>query len=388
MTPILRRAALLTASVTAALLAFAPMAGAASSETAAPQAILIDLGTSTVLLEKDSHLAVQPASMSKLMLLYMLFERLADGGLTLEDTFPVSEKAWRMGGSKMFVQVNTRVSVHELLRGIIVQSGNDACVVVAEALASSEDAFADLMTDRGLELGLRESTFKNSTGWPDEGHLMSVYDIALLSTRIIRDFPQYYSLFSETSFTYNEIRQTNRNPLLYGYSGADGLKTGYTEDAGYGLAASATRNGRRLVLVVAGLPDESSRSRETERLLDWGFREFNNYLLFQAGEVVADAPIWLGERPTVPLVIEQDLTLTLSRTARRQMTVKAVYDGPIPATIQRGDPLATLVVEAPDTETIRLPLIAGSDVGRLGMVGRLGAALNYLVWGVAAEVAP
>jgi D-alanyl-D-alanine carboxypeptidase (penicillin-binding protein 5/6) len=388
MTPIPRRAALLTAAVTAALFAFAPVAGAASSETAAPQAILIDLGTGTVLLEKDPHLPVQPASMSKLMLLYMLFERLADGGLTLEDTFPVSEKAWRMGGSKMFVQVNTRVSVHELLQGIIVQSGNDACVVVAEALASSEAAFADLMTDRGLELGLQQSTFKNSTGWPDEGHLMSVYDIALLSTRIILDFPQYYSLFSETSFTYNEIRQTNRNPLLYGYSGADGLKTGYTEDAGYGLAASATRNGRRLVLVVAGLPDESSRSRETERLLDWGFREFNNYLLFQAGEVVADAPVWLGKRPTVPLVIEQDLTLTLSRTARRQMTVKAVYDGPIPATIRRGDPLATLVVEAPDTETIRLPLIAGSDVGRLSMVGRLGAALNYLVWGVAAEVAP
>ena len=388
MTPIPRRAFCLAAAVVAAALALAPVARAAPVETAAPHAILIDLGTGTVLMEKDSHVPVAPASMSKLMLLYMLFERLADGGLTMEDTFPVSEKAWRMGGSKMFVQVNTRVSVQNLLRGIIVQSGNDACIVVAEALASSEEAFAVLMTERGVELGLRQSTFTNSTGWPDEGHLMSAYDVALLSARLIRDFPQYYSLFAETAFTYNEIRQTNRNPLLYGYPGADGLKTGHTDDAGYGLAASATRNGRRLVLVVAGLPDETTRSREAERLLDWGFREFNNYPLFRAGDVVADAPVWLGERPSVPLVIQQDLTLTLSRAARRQMTVKAVYDGPIPAAIRRGDPLATLVVEAPDTETIRLPLVAGADVGRLGMVGRLGAALNYLVWGAAAEVAP
>ena len=365
-----------------------PAAAAASIETAATHAILLDLGTKTVLMAKDADVPTPPASMSKLMLLYMLFERLADRGLTMEDTFAVSERAWRMGGSKMFVRVNTRVTIEDLLHGIIVQSGNDACIVVAEALASSESAFAQLMTERAYELGLRASQFKNSTGWPEEGHVMSARDIAVLAVRIIEDFPQYYSLFSETEFTYSEIRQSNRNPLLYGYPGADGLKTGHTEGAGYGLVASAERSGRRLVLVVQGLESEQQRAREAERLLDWGFLEFNNYQLFQAGEVVGDAPVWLGESETVPLVIAEDLTLTMSRTARRQMTVKTVFDGPIPATIRMGEHLATLVVEAPDTETVQMPLYAGADVGRLGIFGRLGAALNHLVWGAVSEQAP
>lgn len=363
-------------------------AEAAIVETAAPHAILIDLTTGSVLMEKNADEVIEPASMSKLMLIYMLFERLADGGLTMEDTLPVSETAWRMGGSKMFVGVNTRVTVSDLLRGIIVQSGNDACIVVAEALASSELAFAQMMTERGIELGLRNSVFKNSTGWPAEGHVMTAADIARVAERIIRDFPQYYSMFAETSFTYNDIRQSNRNPLLFSYAGADGLKTGHTESAGYGLVGSATRNGRRLVLVVAGLENEQQRAREAERLLDWGFREFANYALFRAGEVVAEAPLWLGDKATLPLVIRNDLTLTMSRAARRQMTVSAVFQGPIPAPIQSGQQVATLVIEAPDTETIRLPLYAGADVGRLGLVGRLGAALNYLVWGAAQTAAP
>lgn len=373
--------------IAAWMLATAPAATAAA-ETAAPHAILVDVGTNTVLMEKDAHSAIEPASMSKLMLLYMLFEHLAYGAVTMEDTFPVSEKAWRMGGSKMFVGVNTRVTISDLIRGIIVQSGNDACVVVAEALASSEMAFAQVMTDRGLELGLENSVFKNSTGWPDEGHVMTASDIANLSSRIIQDFPQYYRMFAETEFTYNDIRQTNRNPLLYTYPGADGLKTGYTEGAGFGLAASATRNGRRLVLVIGGLTDEQQRAREAERLLDWGFREFANYSLFRPGEVVVEAPSWLGDKETVPLVIQSEVTLTMSRAARRQMKVKAVYQGPIPVPIRSGEQLATLVIEAPDMKTIELPLYAGEDVGRLGLVRRFGAALGYLIWGAAQTAAP
>ena len=378
------------AALAAALCAWVglPAAAAAPIETAATNAILIDLGTRTVLLAKDADAPTAPASMSKLMLLYMLFERLADRGLTMEDTFAVSERAWRMGGSKMFVRVNTRVTIEDLLRGIIVQSGNDACIVVAEALASSESAFAQLMTERAYELGLRDSQFKNSTGWPEEGHVMSTRDIALLSERIILDFPQYYPMFSETEFTYSDIRQSNRNPLLYGYPGADGLKTGHTDAAGYGLVVSAQRNGRRLVLVVQGLESEQQRAREAERLLDWGFLEFNNYVLFRAGEVVGEAPVWLGEEATVPLVIGENLTLTMSRAARRQMTVKAVYDGPIPATIREGEHLATLVVEAPDTKTVQMQLYAGANVGRLGILGRLVAALNHLVWGAVSEPGP
>ena len=226
---------------------------ATATETAAEYAILLDFDTGATLLEKNADHPTAPASMSKLMTLYMVFERLKSGILRLEDTFPVSEKAWRMGGSKMFVGVNTRVKLEDLLRGIVVQSGNDACIVVAEGLAQHEAAFAEEMTERAREIGLTNSTFTNSTGWPDPDHLMSVRDIATLSTIVIREFPDLYSMFAEKSFTYNDIKQSNRNPLLYRYDGADGLKTGHTEASGYGLAASVSKRGRRLLLVVNGL---------------------------------------------------------------------------------------------------------------------------------------
>ena len=358
---------------------------AQTTDTVAQRAILIEHATGQVLLSKNADEAVPPASMSKMMLLYMLFEQLAEGKLTMEDTFPVSEKAWRMGGSKMFVLVNSRVSVHDLLRGIIVQSGNDACIVVAEGLGGSEAAFAERMTERGRELGLKNSVFLNSTGWPEDGHVMSARDLATLATRIIQDFPQYYTIFSERSFVYANITQPNRNPLLFRYPGTDGLKTGHTEEAGYGLVASAVRNGRRLILVATGMPSEDARARETERLIDWGFREFGNYEFFKAGEVVAQAPVWLGNKPTVPLVVAEALTVTMSRTARRTMTVKTIFDGPIPAGIRQGEQIGTLRIEAPEMEPIQLPLVAGASVDRLGLFGRLGAAVNYLVWGAPAE---
>ncbi len=354
-------------------------------ETLAKHAILIDVTTGAVLMEKDADTATAPASMSKIMMLFMIFERLAEGSLTMDDTFAVSEKAWRMGGSKMFVGVNTRVSISDLLRGVIVQSGNDASIVIAEGLASSEANFAVEMTERAYELGLTNSVFKNTTGWPEEGHVMSARDIAILTQHLIQDFPQYYPIFAETSFTYNDIRQSNRNPLLFDFPGADGLKTGHTEASGYSIAASAERNGRRLILVLNGLETVQDRAREAERLLDWGFQEFGNYTLFNAGDVVDNAPVWLGEEATVPLVIANNLTVTLSRSARRKLTVTAVYQSPLPARITEGTPLATLVVEAPETPSIELPLLAGADVGRLGLFGRLGAALSYLVWGAVTE---
>jgi D-alanyl-D-alanine carboxypeptidase (penicillin-binding protein 5/6) len=350
-------------------------------ETTAKNAFLIDASTGTILMEKDADVATAPASMSKIMLLYMLFERLAEGNLTMDDTFAVSEKAWRMGGSKMFVGVNTRVSISDLLRGVIVQSGNDASIVIAEGLGGTELNFSAEMTARGAELGLTNSVFKNATGWPKEGHVMSARDIGILSLRLINDFPQFYPIFAETSFTYSNIKQSNRNPLLYAFPGADGLKTGYTEASGYGLVGSAVRNGRRLILVLNGLDSSQDRAREAERLLDWGFREFANYTLFTEGEVVENAPVWLGVQSTVPLVIQDELTLTLSRSARRNMTVKTVYQGPIPARVESGTELAKLVIEAPDTQSVELPLFAGADVDRLGVFGRLGAAVSFLVWG-------
>ena len=382
-----RLARALVIGVSTAAFLTGTVASAQTVETVAPRAILIEYSTGQVLFAKNADEPAPPASMSKMMLLYLLFEQLAEGKLTMEDTFPVSEKAWRMGGSKMFVRVDTRVSVRDLLRGIIVQSGNDACIVVAEGLSGTEAAFAARMTERGKDLGLRNSVFQNATGWPAEGDVMSTRDLATLAMLLIRDFPQYYEIFSERTFTYNNIPQPNRNPLLFSYPGTDGLKTGHTEEAGYGLTASAVKNGRRLVLVAAGMTSESQRAKETERLMDWGFREFGNFEFFKPGEVVAEAPVWLGNKDTVPLVLEGGLTVTMSRTARRQMTVKAVFDGPIPAGIKRGQQVATLRIEAPDMEPIVRPLYAATDVDRLGLVGRLGTAVNHLVWGPAAPAA-
>ena len=352
-------------------------------ETSARQAILIDDATGAVLFEKNADERMPPSSMSKIMTAYMVFERLADGSLKLDDTLPVSEKAWRKGGSKMFVELGARISVEDLLRGIIVQSGNDAAIVVAEGLAGDEEIFATAMTDRARELGLTSSTFRNASGWPDEDHLTTVRDLARLAQLTVHNFPQYYSYYAESSFTYNGIRQGNRNPLLYKKIGADGLKTGHTVDAGYGLTASVVRDGRRLILVMNGLESAGKRAREAERLIEYGYREFTNYTLLEAGETVVEADVWLGEAARVPLVLDAPLVTTLRRKARRGMVVTVVYDGPIPAPIARGTPIATLVVTAPEAEPIEAPLLAGADVAKLGPIRRIGAAIGYLVWGAA-----
>lgn len=354
---------------------------ASTIETAAQQAILIDLTTGTVLMEKNADVPMPPSSMSKIMTVYMVFERLKDGRLSLDDTFPVSEKAWRKKGSKMWVRVNTRVRVEDLIRGIIVQSGNDASIVAAEGIAGSEDAFAAEATQKAKEIGMEKTTYLNASGWPAEGHLTTARDLAKLAIRTIRDFPEYYHYYKEKTFTYNGIRQGNRNPTLYRNVGADGLKTGHTEAAGYGLAASAVRNGRRLVLVLNGLPSVKSRASESERLLDWGFREFHNYTLFKAGDVVTDAKVWMGEKQSVPLVIQKDITITIARKARRGMKVKVAFENPVPAPIKKGVNLAMLKIQIPDQPVMEFPLTAGDDVKRLGAFSRLGAAVQFILWG-------
>lgn len=360
---------------------FAGSAAAQSIETPAREAFVFDMNTGAVLLEKNADELMSPASMSKLMTVTMVFERLKEGSLKLEDTLPVSEKAWKKGGSKMFVEVDTRVAVGDLLRGIIVQSGNDACIVVAEGLGGSEEGFAEAMTSRARELGLEKSTFRNATGWPDPNHKMTARELGLLAKHIIQDFPEYYPIFAEKDFTFSEIKQGNRNPLLYKNNGSDGLKTGHTEESGYGLVGSAERDGRRIIVVVNGLENAKARSRESERLMEWAFREFNNYALFKAGDVVDNARVWLGNEDTVPLTVESDLTVTLSRAARKSMTVKVVYNEPIPAPIIKGTPVAQLVVEGPELETVTVPLIATEDITRPGAFKRLTSAVEYLVFG-------
>ncbi|MCF8480118.1 MAG: D-alanyl-D-alanine carboxypeptidase [Rhodospirillum sp.] len=362
-------------------------------ETKAEHALLIDLGTNTVLFDKAAEVTMPPSSMSKLMTAYMVFERLKQGSLSLDDTFTVSENAWRKGGSAsggstMFLEPGSTVRVEDLLRGIIIQSGNDACIVVAENLAGDEASFADAMNRRAQELGLKNSHFTNATGLPDPQHYMTAHDLAILAKNIIRDFPEFYRFYGETEFTYNGITQHNRNPLLYKNVGADGLKTGHTSAAGYGLTASAKEGDRRVVMVINGLKSTKERSEEAERLMAWAFRNFENVNLLKGGDPISQAQVWLGEEDTVPLVSANDLIVSLPRAARRDMVVKAVYEGPITAPIQAGDPIATLVIEGPDMERLEYPLVAGKSVEELSMVGRILASMKNALFGLAQDAMP
>jgi len=353
-------------------------------ETAARAAILIDHRSGDVLYAKNPDVPVPPASMSKLMTALLTFEEIREGNLSLDETLPVSERAWRMGGSRMFVEVGTRVKVDDLLRGIIIQSGNDACIVVAEALAGSEEAFVERMNRRAEEIGLENSHFANTTGWPHPDHVMSVRDLATVARKIINDFPEFYNYYSQREFEYNAINQHNRNPLLRAnVPGVDGMKTGYTSEAGYGLVASAERDGRRLILVVAGLETPGQRRSESERLLEYGFRNFEEYRLFEAGETVVRAPVWLGAEAEVGLVAEDVIGVTLARGDRDDLAVRVLYDAPIPAPIEAGQTVGTVEITAPGIDPRQEPLIAGSSVEKAGMLGRMTGALRYLIWGPA-----
>ena len=340
-------------------------------DTVARQAILVDFETGAVLLEKNPDERMPPSSMSKLMTMYVVFDLLKTGRLRLDQTMPVSERAWRMGGSKMFVELGSQVSVENLARGVIVQSGNDACIVLAEGISGSEQQFAELMNETARRIGLRSSHFRNATGWPDPEQRMTARDLSVLARRIIVDHPEYYRFYNERSFRWNDIAQENRNPTLARVAGADGLKTGHTEEAGFGLTASAMRGGRRLILVVNGLPSMRARAEESSRLLEWGFREFDNVVMFRAADTVEDVPVWLGERPTVPLVTGRDLVLTLPRQWRQGLRARVRYDAPVAAPVAKGQELGRLVVSGQGVPEMELPLIAGADVDRLGLFARI-----------------
>ena len=354
---------------------------AGAFETEAQAAILVDMETGQTLFEKNADHQLPPASMSKLMTTYMVLELVKDGRLKMDDTLPVSKKAWKKGGSKMFVEVGKRVRIDDLLRGIIILSGNDACIVVAEGLSGSEEQFAKDMTAKGREIGLKNSNFANASGWPAPDHLMTARDLATLAIRLIEDFPEQYHIFAERDFEYSEIRQPNRNLLLGRVPGADGLKTGHTDEAGYGLVASAIRDGRRLVSVAMGLDSAQARATENERLLEFGFRRFRNYPLMTKGQEIDHANVWLGEELTVPLVIDQDIKVTLTDQARRELQIKLIYDTPIPAPIRQGSEVAKVIVEAPGLSLEEIPVLAGADVPKADLIGRVTGALEYLIFG-------
>jgi D-alanyl-D-alanine carboxypeptidase (penicillin-binding protein 5/6) len=349
-------------------------------DTAARYAVAIDFNTGATLLDKDADVPMTPSSMTKLMTAYIIYGMLRAGRLKLDQELPVSERAWRMGGSKMFVPLGASVKVEDLIRGMIVQSGNDACIVLAEGTAGSEEQFVELMNAKAKEIGLEHSHFRNVTGWPDPEHRMSMRDIATVARRLIADFPEYYRYDSEKSFKYNNIDQENRNTLVQ-KGIADGLKTGHTEDGGYGIVVSAQRGGRRTIVAINGLTSMRQRGEEAERLLEWTFREFEDVTLFSAGDTIEQAPVWLGTAASVPLVGGRDVVVTMPRGWRSKAKIAVEYTNPIPAPVVRGTTLGRLTVTGAGVPDLNLPLLAGADVPRLGLPGRATAVLTRMVFG-------
>ncbi len=350
-------------------------------ESSARAAYVYDVTTGTVLYEKQADIPYPPASMSKLMTIDLLFEALQDGRVTLDTRFGVSTRAKNMGGSTMFLNESDRPTVKELIQGIVVLSGNDACVVVAEGLAGSEEAFARLMNERARDLGLTNSSFANASGWPDPNQRMSMRDLGKLATRIITKFPEYYGYFSEKEFAYDNRapdNRHNRNPLLKLDIGADGLKTGHTQEAGYGLVGSAVQGGRRVVVVISGLPSEKARAEEGERIFNWAFRQFVRKTVVRGGTEVARAKVWLGDHDAVGLTPAEDVTLLLPALNQDELSAQVVYRSPMEAPISKGQQVAELVVQRKDLPEVRIPLVSDRDVARGGFLPRIKAALQVL----------
>ena len=358
---------------------------AADIDTSAEFAYVTDFASGKVLMDKDPDSPMKPASMAKIMTVYVAFQRIADGSLSLDDAFLISEKAWRKGGSKTFVEVGKQVAVRDLLMGVVVQSGNDAAIAIAEGISGTEDGFAEEMNYVARQLGMNNTVFKNATGWPDPDQVTTARDLNILATALIRDFPSQdfpdlYPMFAEKTFTYNGIKQGNRNPLVYGTQGADGLKTGHTEESGYGLVGSALREGQRVVMVLNGMTSMKQRSSESRRLMDLMFREFRQYRFFDKGQAVDRAAVWLGNEPRVDLVLEEPLHLVLSRTDRRRMKMSVQWNDPVPAPVTAGQKIGTLTLDFPD-RTMSYDLTAAKDVAELGMFDRVGEALKFLIFG-------
>jgi D-alanyl-D-alanine carboxypeptidase (penicillin-binding protein 5/6) len=356
-------------------------------QTSAETAILIDAESGSVLFEKNADLLVPPASLSKLMTTEVVLNEIKQGRLKPTDEFVVSENAWRKGGapshtSSMFVPIHSRVSVGDLLHGVIIQSGNDACIVLAEGVAGSEEKFAEMMTARARELGLPKSTFGNSNGLPDPKQLMTARELGKLARQIIRTYPEEYHIYGETEFTWNKIRQLNRNPLLAMNIGADGLKTGFIKEAGYGLVGSAVQNGMRLIVVVNGAKNDKERAEEGKKLLEWGFHNFQAETLFAEGQQIADAKVYGGEHGSVPLMADRPVSVMISKIAQNKLIARVVYTGPVPAPVQQGQKIGTLKVWRSDALVLEVPLQAAESIGPGNLSQRALDAASELVIGL------
>ncbi len=354
--------------------------------TTAKTALVIDNTTGEVLLSKDIDRPIPPASMSKLMTLWMVFESLEEGKIELDDTFRVSKKAWKKGGSKMFLREGEYVTIKNLIKGVIIQSGNDACIVLAEGIAGTEANFAELMNLRAKEIGLRSSNFTNSTGWPDPQHKMSSKDLVTLANKIREEYPSYYRIFDDLEFTWDKISQKNRNPLLFMNLGADGLKTGYTEEAGYGLIASVKQNKRRVTFVITGLNSVEQRAREAKGITTWAFKKFKLKTYFKKNAIILEAPVWRGKKERVKISATNDIQTLLASDAKEGTQIQIVLKEPLVAPLKKGQKInGHLVIKTtPLTEAgvekrqLIFPIEVGEDLERGGLANKLSTNLDTL----------
>ena len=354
-------------------------------DTKANQAVVVDYNTNEILFEKNSNQKISPASMTKIMTVYAAFDRINNTDLTIEDTCTVSAKAYRTGGSRTFLEIDEQVTINTLLRGIIIQSGNDASVALAECLAGTEDDFANLMNVYAEKLKMNNTNFTNSSGWPADNHYSTVFDLAILSNSLIRDFPDLYSYFSEKEFTYNDIKQPNRNRLLNNVNGADGLKTGYVKESGWGIAGSAIRNDRRITVVINGTNSSRSRLNESSNLLNWAFKQTTQKILAHKDQIIKNVDVWLGSKPTVNLVVEKDIVSILSFDQLKLIKSTIHYEKPISAPIKAGEKIGSLIINISGKPPMIVPLVADKNINTINPIMRIFAAIKYLVFGTSLD---
>ncbi len=350
-------------------------------ETPAKQGILYDYETKTVLFEKNSDDLMSPSSMSKIMTIYYLFKKIKDGEISIDDEFEVSKKAWKKGGSKMFVNLKSMVRVEDLIRGIIVQSGNDACIVVAEGISGSESIFADELNELANEIGLEGSNFTNSTGWPDKKHLMTVNDLLKLTVRTIEDFPDLYRYYSEKEFTYNNIKQLNRNPLLFRPIGSDGLKTGHTSLGGYGLVATVKNKDRRLILVLNGLKSSAQRSKESERLMKIGFNQFKSIKIANKEKELGQIPIWSGTKKKVGFYTKDEISITVPKRDRKKINFKVRYQSPLIAPVEEDQYVADFLIKKNEQTIKSYKLYSTNNVSESNFFSKMILNFKFLLFG-------
>ena len=354
-------------------------------DTKAEQAIVIDFDTNEVLFEKNSNIRVIPASMTKIMTVYVAFDRIKNTNFSITNKCRVSPKAYKMGGSRTFLEIDDNVTVDDLLKGIIVQSGNDASIALAECLGGTEQDFAKLMNVYAERLGMINTNFINSSGWPDDNHYSTVYDLALLSNALIKDFPDLYLYFKMKEFTYNEINQPNRNKLLYQFQGADGLKTGFTKKSGWGIAATAARDNRRITVVINGTNSSRSRLNESVNLMNWAFNQTSQKTLVNENEFIKEVDVWLGKKSTISLVSSKKLISTLSFDQIQLMNSSIEYTKPIAAPVIKGNEYGKLIINIDGKPKIEIPLIAQENISKVNPFLKIIAASKYLLFGTSLD---